>query len=107
MARSGPARWLCALPVLALLAGCAGVLGRGGTPPLREPGFRASMVRRPAVLVRVSVSDAFSDREQSRIPEDYQAVLVEDLERLGILVVDLAVAPGGRGRPLDGLDRAG
>lgn len=102
MPRPAFARWTPALAALWLLAGCA---FQSGAPPLREPGFRASMVRRPAILVRVSVSDGFNARERDRIPEDYQAALVEGFDRLGILAVDLAVAQGGRSRPLDGLDR--
>jgi hypothetical protein len=93
------------LVVLALLAasGCVGALGK--TPATREPGFRATAVRRPALLVRVSVPAELDKRERDRIVEDYQAAVIEGLERLGILVVDLATVPGSSSRPLDGLDR--
>jgi hypothetical protein len=94
-----------AILALCLLSGCT--FGpSGNTHALREPGFRASMVRRPALLVRVSVSDELSQRERDRIPEDYQAAVVEGLDRLGILVVDVAIVPGGRGRAVEGRDRA-
>jgi len=92
-----------ALLALGFLAGCAS--SRDNTA-LREPGFRASTIRRPALLVRVSVPDDLSPRERARIPEDYEAALVEGLDRLGILAVDVAVAPSGRSRALDGIDRA-
>jgi hypothetical protein len=93
------------LVMLALLAasGCAGGLGR--TPASREPGFRAASVRSPALLVRVSVPAELDKRERDRIVEDYQAAVIEGLERLGILVVDLATVPGSSSRPLEGLDR--
>jgi hypothetical protein len=93
------------LAVLALLilAGCA---SSSNSTALREPGFRASTIRRPALLVRVSVPDDLNQRERARIPEDYQAAVVEGLDRLGILAVDVAVAPSGRNRALDGIDRA-
>jgi hypothetical protein len=93
------------LVMLALLAasGCVGGLGR--TPASREPGFRATSVRRPALLVRVSVPAEFGKRERDRIVEDYQAAVTEGLERLGVLVVDLATVPGSSSRPLEGLDR--
>ena len=93
------------LAMLALLAawGCAGSLG--GTPASREPGFRATSVRRPALLIRVSVPPELSKRESDRIVEDYQAAVLESLERMGILVVDMATAPGSSSRPLQGLDR--
>ena len=64
------------------------------------------MVRRPALLVRVSVSDELSQRERDRIPEDYQAAVVEGLDRLGILAVDVAIVPAGRSRALESIDRA-
>jgi hypothetical protein len=92
-----------ALLALGSLAGCA---SSSDNTALREPGFRASTIRRPALLVRVSVPDDLSPRERARIPEDYQAALVEGLDRLGILAVDVAVAPSGRSRALDGIDRA-
>ena len=93
------------LLVIALLAasGCAGMVG--GTPAFREPGFRAASVRRPALLVRVSVPAEMNRRERDRITEDYQAAVTEGLERLGILAVDVATAPGSSSRPLEGLDR--
>jgi hypothetical protein len=93
------------LALLALLAawGCAG--GLGGTPASREPGFRAASVRRPALLVRVSVPPELGQRERDRIVEDYQAAVLEGLERMGILVVDMATAPGSSSRPLQGIDR--
>jgi hypothetical protein len=92
-----------ALLALGFLAGCA---SSSDNTALREPGFRASTIRRPALLVRVSVPDDLSSRERARIPEDYQAALVEGLDRLGILAVDVAVAPSSRSRALDGIDRA-
>jgi hypothetical protein len=92
-----------AVLALILLAGCA---SSSNSTALREPGFRASTIRRPALLVRVSVPDDLNLRERARIPEDYQAAVVEGLDRLGILAVDVAVAPSGRNRALDGIDRA-
>jgi hypothetical protein len=92
-----------AVLALVLLAGCA---PSSNSTALREPGFRASTIRRPALLVRVSVPDDLNQRERARIPEDYQAAVVEGLDRLGILAVDVAVAPSGRSRALDGIDRA-
>ena len=93
------------LAMLALLAawGCAGSLG--GESPSREPGFRAASVRRPALLVRVSVPPELGQRERDRIVEDYQAAVLEGLERMGILVVDMATVPGSSSRPLQGIDR--
>jgi len=81
-----------AVLALLLLAGCA---SSSNSTALREPGFRASTIRRPALLVRVSVPDDLNQRERARIPEDYQAAVVEGLDRLGILAVDVAVAPSG------------
>lgn len=95
-------KWNAALLAALLTAsGCAG----GGTPASREPGFRAASVRRPALLVRVSVPAGLDQRDRDRISENYQAAVVEGLERLGILAVDMATVPGTSSRPLEGLDR--
>ena len=93
-----------ALVALCLLSGCASGSSTRSSP-LREPGFRATTIRRPALLVRVNVSDELGPRERARIPEDYQAAVVEGLDRLGILALDVAIAPPGRNRALDGIDR--
>jgi hypothetical protein len=53
----------------------------------------------------VSVSDDLSQRERARIPEDYQAAVVEGLDRLGVLALDVAMVPSSRSRALDGIDR--
>jgi len=91
-----------ALLTLSLLSGCA---SSTSSTALREPGFRVTTIRRPALLVRVNVADDVGQRERARIPEDYQAAVVEGLDRLGILALDVAVAPSGRSRALDGIDR--
>jgi hypothetical protein len=52
------------------------------------------------------VPDDLSPRVRARIPDDFQASLLEGLARLGILAVDVAVAPSGRSRALEGIDRA-
>lgn len=97
-------KWNPTLAALLAASGCVGGFG-SGTPSLREPGFRATSVRRPAVLVRVSVPAELGRRERVRIPEDYEAAVVEGLERLGVLAVDMASVPGTSTRPLEGLDR--
>ena len=91
-----------ALLAVGLFSGCA---SSTSSTALREPGFRATTIRRPALLVRVNVADDVGQRERARIPEDYQAAVVEGLDRLGILALDVAVAPSGRSRALDGIDR--
>ena len=103
MRRRSKIGWLVALAALVAASGCA--LGPSGTPPYREQGFRASSVRRPALLVRVNVPAEMDQRERDRISENYQAAVVEGLERVGILAVDMAAASGTAWRPLEGLDR--
>ena len=98
-------KWNLALAALLAASGCAGGFG-GGSIASREPGFRATSVRRPALLVRVSVPVELDKRERDRIPENYEAAVVEGLDRVGILAVDLASVPGTSARPLEGLDRA-
>jgi hypothetical protein len=97
------AQLVLALLAAGLLSACAS--GSSSDDIVREPGFRASSVRRPALLVRVGVDETMSARERARIPEDYQAAIVEGLDRMGILVVDVAMVPLGRSRALQGIDR--
>src|SRR5262247_1731654 len=100
----GRAQFVLALLAMGLLSACAG--GSSSDDIVREPGFRASAIRRPALLVRVAVDEDLSARERARIPEDYQAAIVEGLDRMGILLVDVATVPPSRSRALGGIDRA-
>lgn len=97
-------KWNLALAALLVASGCAGGFG-SGTTASREPGFRATSVRRPALLVRVSVPAELGRRERDRIPENYEAAVVEGLERVGILAVNMLSVPGSSARPLEGLER--
>lgn len=97
------AQLVLALLAAGLLSACAS--GSSSDDIVREPGFRASSIRRPALLVRVGIDETMSERERARIPEDYQAAIVEGLDRLGILLVDVAMVPPGRSRALQGIDR--
>jgi hypothetical protein len=97
-------KWNLALAALLAASGCVGGFG-SGTPSFREPGFRATSVRRPALLVRVSVPAELGRRERDCIAENYEAAVVEGLERAGILAVDMASVPETSARPLEGLDR--
>lgn len=102
MPRRSSTKATLAILAVGLFSGCA---SSTSSTALREPGFRATTIRRPALLVRVNVADDVGERERARIPEDYQAAVVEGLDRLGILALDVAVAPSGRSRALDGIDR--
>ena len=98
-------KWLPCVLALWLFSGCGALGSSPSETSLREPGFRASTIRRPALLVRVSVSSDLSERERSRVPEDYQAAVVEGLDRIGILAVDATMLPPGRSRTLGGIER--
>ena len=95
---------LSAAIVVALAAGACGVFS-GPPPAQREPGFKTDAVRRPAVFVRVSISQDFEERERGRIASEYQGAVEEALNRLGLLPVDTAFATGAGQSPLEGLDR--
>src|SRR5262245_45244267 len=103
MRNRGRAQLVLALLAIGLLSACA--LGSSSDDIVREPGFRASATRRPALLVRVAVDETLSDRERARIPEDYQAAIVEGLDRMGILLVDVATVSPSRSRALQGIER--
>lgn len=96
---------LSAAIFVALAAAACGVFS-GPPPAQREPGFRADSVRRPAVFVRVSISQDFEEREWNRIGSEYQGAVEEALNRLGLLPVDTTFAAGAGQHPLEGLDRA-
>jgi len=96
---------LSAAIFVALAAVACGVFS-GPPPAQREPGFRADSVRRPAVFVRVSISQDFEEREWNRIGSEYQGAVEEALNRLGLLPVDTTFAAGAGQHPLEGLDRA-
>jgi len=96
---------LSAAIFVALAAAACGVFS-GPPPAQREPGFRADSVRRPAVFVRVSISQDFEEREWNRIGSEYQGAVEEALNRLGLLPVDTTFTAGAGQHPLEGLDRA-
>ena len=101
----------------ALLAasGCAAP-ELGGPAPWRDPAFRPSAVRRPAVYLQVSLervglgSGPFSAQERAGIPERYETAVQEALNGLGILPVDIALqaqrAARTNDRPLEGIETA-
>lgn len=102
MRRHALAQRTLALAALLLASGCAGF--GASTAASREPGFRATSVRRPAIVVRVSAPAELGKRDRDRLSENYEAAVVEELERVGILAVDLSSLPGSPARPLEGLD---
>ncbi len=63
-------------------------------------------MRRPALFVRLSISQDFEERERGRIGSEYQGAVEEALNRLGLLPVDTTLAAGAGQHPLEGLDRA-
>ena len=96
---------LTAATVVALAAVACGVFS-GPPSAQREPGFKAGSVRRPALFVRVSISQDFEERERGRIGSEYQGAVEEALNRLGLIPVDTTLAFGAGQRPLEDLDRA-
>lgn len=109
------ARPLVVSITLLAAAGCA--TGEpGGPAPWRDPAFRPSALRRPAVFLQVSLeriglgSGPFSSQERASIPERYESAVQEALNGLGILPVDLTFdakrSVKNSDQPLDGLDLA-
>jgi hypothetical protein len=96
-----------------LAAGCA--TPSSGPVRWREPGFDPAAVRRPAVLVLVSIErggfggGAQGERERAAIPERYELAVLEALDRFGILPLDITLEarPGSQGheRPLEQVNR--
>lgn len=69
-----------------------------------QASVKADSVRRPAVLVRISISQDFEERERNRIGNEYQGGVDEALNRMGRLPVDTTFATGSDRRRLEGLD---
>lgn len=107
------------LPALTLLGalwlfhGCA---SQAAPVSVRDPAYRPSEIRRPAVVLQVALDRTgfgegeFTDRERAILPEQLQAGLIQGLDARGIfpLDVDLAALRAYRGgsNPLEGLNRA-
>ena len=91
--------------------------GPSGPVAWREPGFRPSAVKRPAVHLQVSLervglgSGPFSERDRATLPEQYEAAIEAALNALGILPLDMTLearrALRTNERPLEGLDLRG
>jgi hypothetical protein len=107
----GPARRLAALVPALWLAACA-------TPAavtVRHPEFSPAAIRRPAVLLQVSLDQTglgegeFSARERAVIPEHLEARLIDSLNARGLFPVDVALqarrAWRGGAATLEGVDR--
>lgn len=101
------------LLVAALLQGCLGA----GPTPFRDPGFRATQVRRPAIALTVSLEKTgflgdgeFSAGERASIPEGYETALLEGLNADGILPLDISLTANrsyrGSQPPFEKTDRA-
>ncbi len=94
-------------------AGCA--TPQFGAPAAwRDPAFRPSALRRPAVFLQISLeriglgSGPFSAQERASVPERYASAVEEAFNGLGILPVDLTLeakrSVKNSDQPLEGLD---
>ncbi len=98
-----------------ILAGCALPPSESGAS-WRAPGFNAAAVRRPAVLVHISLmrvgfdAGPFSAQERASIPESYEAAVEEALNALAIIPLDVTLearrSERSSDRPLERLDTA-
>jgi len=104
------------LVVLLLAASGCATPELGAPGPWRDPAFRPSAVRRPAVYVQVSLervgmgSGPFSAEERAGIPERYETAVQESLNGAGILPVDITLearrAEKTNDLPLEGIKPA-
>lgn len=102
---------LLALAALGFLHGCASP----APVAMRDPAYRFSEIRRPAVVLQVALDQTgfgegeFTSRERAGLPEEFQAGLIEGLNSRGIfpLDVDLVALRAYRDRsdPIERLDR--
>lgn len=101
------------LLALTFLQGCLGA----GPAAFREPGFRSSQIRRPAITLQISLDKTglfgegeFSAQERASLPEGYEAALLHGLNAEGLLPLDISVTANRayRGSPstFETIDRA-
>lgn len=101
-------------PLLAglwLLQGCASP----APVAVREPAYRPAEIRRPAVVLQVSLDQSgfgegeFTNQERSGLPEQFESTLIDGLNSQGIFPLDVALsalrAYRGSSDPIDRLDR--
>lgn len=105
------------LAPLSLLLVALGLPGCGTSElrAFRHPDFTPLKIRRPAVVLQVSLDRAgslgegeFSAREQRSIPDAFEIALLEALNAEGILPVDATVSVGRStlaSAPFEGIDR--
>lgn len=82
---------------------------------MRDPAYRPSEIRRPAVVLQVSLDQTgfgegeFTSQERAGLPEQLEAGLIEGLNTRGIFPLDVALialrAYRSTSAPIDGLDR--
>ncbi len=99
------------LTTLWLLHGCASP----ALVAMRDPAYRPAEIRRPAVVLQVSLDQTgfgegeFSSRERAGLPERLEAGFIEGLNARGIFPLDVALtalrAYRGGSDPFDRLDR--
>lgn len=97
---------------LPLLTGCAAP----GPVALRHPDYRPDAIRRPAVVLQVSLEQTgfgegeFTSRERAAIPGEFEAGMIDGLNRRGIFALDLTLVANrawrGPATPLARLDRS-
>lgn len=93
---------LSLLPVTLCAQGCVTPEPRA----FRHPDFRPHEIRRPALVLQLSLGE-FSPREQNSIPDAFEIALLEGLNAEGILPVDVTLLPrrSTSGTPSKGIDR--
>ena len=101
-----------ALLALGLLTGCASP----GPLAMRHPEYRPAEVRRPAVVLQVSLDQTgfgegeFTKEERASIPDQFEAGLIDALNNQGIFPHDVVLtaqrAYRGSSNPIERIDRA-
>lgn len=95
-----------------LLTGCVSP----GPVALRHPEYRPAEIRRPAVVLQVSLDQTgfgegeFASQERASIPDRFEAGLIDALNSQGIFPLDVALTAQrsyrGTSNPIDRIDRA-
>lgn len=106
------------LPAIGALLGALWLLPGCATPEpgaVRHPAYRPAEIRRPAVVLQVSLDQTgfgegeFTSEERASLPEQFEARLIDGLNAQGIFPLDVALTANRAYRkgssPFDHLDR--
>jgi hypothetical protein len=98
---------LAIVPLAGILAACAEPAPTREVIPTRAIDFRPSQIRQLVVFAQLRLDGEYSDEEKKSMPEEFEGVLLEELNARAVLVKEVRVTLGAaRRNPGPALARA-